>query len=253
MTDIVTPPATEEFQKGYRSLSPSLGVGVPLPCPAKSESGSAAWPYGVSEDRYVSHTMVGNGHAVGIASQITQNINGGAIIDHKAPRDQTLSRFSHPARQIRRTQTWNALYRTLDSRGTPHLQFGSTFAPMGIFPPACTAAAILAMSIGGAGLMVATSKAGLVWAKAAVVARTARQHNVTVNLFITVLFDFRRNTTASRQGNTLSAVIKNHRRGEHARNQLKVSPVPSILHQPLGNLPRPVGYLSKAVQNRGNR
>src|SRR5689334_17602672 len=38
---------------------------------------------------------------------------------------------------------------------------------MGIFPPACKAAAILAGSMGGDGLMVATSKAGLVWAKAA--------------------------------------------------------------------------------------
>jgi hypothetical protein len=45
---------------------------------------------------------------------------------------------------------------------------------MGIFPPACSVAAILAASIGGAGLMVATSKAGLVWAKAAM-AVSARQ------------------------------------------------------------------------------
>jgi NAD(P)H-hydrate repair Nnr-like enzyme with NAD(P)H-hydrate epimerase domain len=38
---------------------------------------------------------------------------------------------------------------------------------MGIFPPACRAAASLAGSNGGDGLMVATSKAGFVWAKAA--------------------------------------------------------------------------------------
>src|SRR5580704_12412354 len=73
----------------------------------------------------------------------------------------------------------------------------STFAPMGIFPPACSAAATLAMSIGGAGLTVATSKAGLVCAKATVPARTAKLHNVTVNLCISILvdFDFRRKTS----------------------------------------------------------
>lgn len=43
--------------------------------------------------------------------------------------------------------------------------------------------------------MAATSKAAFVWAKATVVARTAKLHNVTVNLYMTILFDFRRKTT----------------------------------------------------------
>src|ERR1700722_13149960 len=72
----------------------------------------------------------------------------------------------------------------------------STFAPMGIFPPACTAAAILETSIGGDSFIVATSKAGSVWAKAAVAARMATLHNVTVNLYISILFDFRRKIIA---------------------------------------------------------
>src|SRR6202043_2103457 len=72
----------------------------------------------------------------------------------------------------------------------------STFAPMGIFPPACSAAATLAMSMGADGLTVATSNAGWVCAKAAVAMRTARLDNVTVNLYIRVLFDFGRKATA---------------------------------------------------------
>jgi hypothetical protein len=50
----------------------------------------------------------------------------------------------------------------------------STFTPTGIFPPACMAATSLAGSIGGDGLMVATSKLGLVWANDAIAA-SARQ------------------------------------------------------------------------------
>src|SRR5579863_6903125 len=47
-------------------------------------------------------------------------------------------------------------------------------APMGILPPLCSAASSLAWSIGWAGLMVATSKDGLVCAKAPI-AVSARQ------------------------------------------------------------------------------
>jgi hypothetical protein len=45
---------------------------------------------------------------------------------------------------------------------------------MGIFPPLCKAANILAWSMGRARLIVATSKDGFVWAKAAI-AVSARQ------------------------------------------------------------------------------